>query len=109
MNDMLSHQFENQDDVTETMSIMNNYIVPCLPCILQSGFTDDTVCAEEIREKWCSFLGQEIGGMCQGKGQRISLKFIFPFFVKCFVVLPMFYIILHLNLKCSVQNHVYTR
>ena len=60
MNDMLTQQFENRHDITETMSIMNNYIVPCLPCILQSGFTDDTCAVEEIREKWCSFLGQEI-------------------------------------------------
>jgi hypothetical protein len=63
MNDMLTQQFENRHDITETMSIMNNYIVPCLPCILQSGFTDDTCAVEEIREKWCSFLGQEIDGM----------------------------------------------
>jgi len=71
MNDMLTRQFENCHDITETMSIMNSYIVPCLPCILQSGFTDDTCAVEEIREKWCSFLGQEIDGMFLLQGQNI--------------------------------------
>lgn len=74
MNDMLTHQFESLEDITETMGIMNNYIVPCLPCLLQSGYTDDQSAAEEIREKWCSFLGQEIGGMSPSKGQNISLN-----------------------------------
>ncbi|XP_052060028.1 ubiquitin carboxyl-terminal hydrolase 25-like isoform X2 [Mytilus californianus] len=73
MNDMLTHQFESLEDITETMGIMNNYIVPCLPCLLQSGYTDDQSAAEEIREKWCSFLGQEIGGTCPLKDKKVEM------------------------------------
>lgn len=60
MNDRLSAQFESQADITETIGVMNNYIVPCLLCLLQSGLKDDESAAEEIRGKWCSFLGQDI-------------------------------------------------
>ena len=42
---------------------MTHQVLPCLQVLLQSGYQDDITATEEIREKWCSFLGQEMEGM----------------------------------------------
>ena len=59
---MAASQFENNDDITSALHIMNELVLPCLTLLLNSGFRDDVCATEEIREKWCAFLGQEIGG-----------------------------------------------
>ncbi|KAJ8316491.1 hypothetical protein KUTeg_006505 [Tegillarca granosa] len=61
INDIATHHFETHDDVTDSLNLMNTYVLPCLTLLLQSDYDDDTSAAEEIREKWCAFLGQEIG------------------------------------------------
>jgi len=38
-------------------------VLPCLQTVVQSGSQEDITAVEEIREKWCSFLGQEIEGL----------------------------------------------
>ncbi|XP_064650656.1 ubiquitin carboxyl-terminal hydrolase 25-like isoform X2 [Lineus longissimus] len=60
LNDVAASQFENDDDDEEAMRIMDNLVLPCLPALLVSSHQEDVQATEEIRGKWCSFLGQEI-------------------------------------------------
>ena len=58
---MACSQFEADDDVTEALGMMSDLVLPCLPLLnSQNSFQDDESAMEEIREKWCAFLGQEI-------------------------------------------------
>ena len=61
LNEMACSQFEADDDVTEALGMMSDLVLPCLPLLnSQNSFQDDESAMEEIREKWCAFLGQEI-------------------------------------------------
>ncbi|KAK3107716.1 hypothetical protein FSP39_020622 [Pinctada imbricata] len=78
INDMVAHQFENNDDITGALDIMNDMVLPCLTMLLNSGNQDDVCAAEEIREKWCAFLGHEIGEKKVEKLQDFLSKLFDP-------------------------------
>lgn len=59
---MATSQFQSKDDIRDSLKLMNDFVVPCLPLLLTSSYQDDISAGEEMREKWCSFLGQEICG-----------------------------------------------
>lgn len=69
LNDMATSQFQSKDDIRDSLKLMNDFVVPCLPLLLTSSYQDDISAGEEMREKWCSFLGQEI---CEDKIEKLQ-------------------------------------
>ncbi|XP_078514481.1 ubiquitin carboxyl-terminal hydrolase 25 isoform X3 [Lissotriton helveticus] len=56
-------QFETGEDsaVNSGLAIMNEFIVPCLPLLLVDEMEEkDIVAVEDMRNRWCSYLGQEM-------------------------------------------------
>nr|XP_022324465.1 ubiquitin carboxyl-terminal hydrolase 25-like isoform X2 [Crassostrea virginica] len=78
LNDIATSQFETQDDIRECLKLMNDFVVPCLPLLLTSNYRDDVSAGEEMREKWCSFLGREICGDKIEKLQDLMSKLFDP-------------------------------
>ncbi|XP_045207916.2 ubiquitin carboxyl-terminal hydrolase 25-like [Mercenaria mercenaria] len=60
INDTITQQFEDLTDVTGLLDSMKTHVLPCLQTVVNSGSQEDITAVEEIREKWCSFLGQEM-------------------------------------------------
>lgn len=59
-NDTITHDFEDKSEVSDLIFEMVHQVLPCLQVLIQTGYQDDIKATEEIREKWCSFLGQEM-------------------------------------------------
>lgn len=62
INDTVTQQFEDSSEVSDLFEVMIKNVLPCLQTVVQAGSQEDITAVEEIREKWCSFLGQEIEG-----------------------------------------------
>lgn len=63
LNECAAAQFESGDDqqVNKGLEIMNELIVPCLPLLLVDETEEkDIVAVEDMRNRWCSYLGQEM-------------------------------------------------
>lgn len=63
LNEYAAAQFESGDDqeVNNGLVIMNELIVPCLPLLLVDETEEkDIVAVEDMRNRWCSYLGQEM-------------------------------------------------
>lgn len=60
INDAITQKFEDYTDVTGLLDSMTQNVLPCLQTVIDSGNQEDITAVEEIREKWCSFLGQEM-------------------------------------------------
>ncbi|KAI0227169.1 Ubiquitin carboxyl-terminal hydrolase 25 [Lamellibrachia satsuma] len=61
LNENATHLFENDDhsSLNECLDIMNKLVLPCLPALSNAPLDQSTI--EDIREKWCLFLNQELG------------------------------------------------
>ena len=62
VNEVAAHQFENEDSLTETLDLMERLILPSVTLLSNTCYQDDKGAVEDVREKWCSFLGQEVSG-----------------------------------------------
>ncbi|XP_053242482.1 ubiquitin carboxyl-terminal hydrolase 25 isoform X4 [Podarcis raffonei] len=70
LNECAAAQFESGDDreVNKGLEIMNDLIVPCLPLLLVDETEEkDIVAVEDMRNRWCSYLGQEMEPNLQEK------------------------------------------
>ncbi|XP_063161551.1 ubiquitin carboxyl-terminal hydrolase 25 isoform X5 [Candoia aspera] len=70
LNECAATQFESGDDqqVNKGLEIMNELIVPCLPLLLVDETEEkDIVAVEDMRNRWCSYLGQEMEPNLQEK------------------------------------------
>ncbi|XP_053163115.1 ubiquitin carboxyl-terminal hydrolase 25 isoform X2 [Hemicordylus capensis] len=70
LNEYAAAQFESGDDqeVNNGLLIMNELIVPCLPLLLVDETEEkDIVAVEDMRNRWCSYLGQEMEPNLQEK------------------------------------------
>ncbi|XP_039193187.1 ubiquitin carboxyl-terminal hydrolase 25 isoform X5 [Crotalus tigris] len=70
LNECAATQFESGDDqqVNKGLEIMNDLIVPCLPLLLVDETEEkDIVAVEDMRNRWCSYLGQEMEPNLQEK------------------------------------------
>lgn len=47
-------------EVNNGLSIMNELVVPCIPLLLLDEMEKDMVAVEDMRNRWCSYLGQEM-------------------------------------------------
>lgn len=67
LNDRAAELFESGEDqeVTNGLMIMNEFIVPFLPLLLMDEMEEkDILAVEDMRNRWCSYLGQEMEGNC---------------------------------------------
>ncbi|KAM3922640.1 ubiquitin carboxyl-terminal hydrolase 28 isoform 2-T2 [Leptodactylus fuscus] len=63
INDMAAKMFESHDEdrISEAISIMNDLIIPCMHLIFNNKISEEDLAAiEEMRSRWCSYLGQDI-------------------------------------------------
>ncbi|OCT72558.1 ubiquitin carboxyl-terminal hydrolase 28 isoform X3 [Xenopus laevis] len=70
LNDMAATLFESsqEEQVSEGISIMNDLIIPCMHLIFNNKISEEDLSAiEEMRNRWCSYLGQDIDDELQMK------------------------------------------
>ncbi|XP_075765986.1 ubiquitin carboxyl-terminal hydrolase 25 isoform X2 [Pelodiscus sinensis] len=70
LNEHAAALFESGDDqeVNNGLIIMNELIVPCLPLLLVDEMEEKDIAAvEDMRNRWCSYLGQEMEPNLQEK------------------------------------------
>ncbi|XP_069745150.1 ubiquitin carboxyl-terminal hydrolase 25 isoform X4 [Narcine bancroftii] len=70
LNEHAASLFESGDDqeVEEGLAAMNELVVPCLPLLMVDEKEEkDIVAVEDMRNRWCSYLGQEMEPNLQEK------------------------------------------
>lgn len=56
-----------EPEVTTGLGIMNELVVPCIPLLLIHDTERDMLAVEDMRNRWCSYLGQEMESNLQEK------------------------------------------
>ena len=51
-----------EPEVSTGLGVMNELVVPCIPLLLVHEAERDLLAVEDMRNRWCSYLGQEIEG-----------------------------------------------
>lgn len=64
-----------EPDVTAGLGVMNELVVPCIALLLVHDTEKDLLAVEDMRNRWCSYLGQEMEGESQGDQSRPSRYF----------------------------------
>ncbi|XP_060764527.1 ubiquitin carboxyl-terminal hydrolase 25 isoform X2 [Neoarius graeffei] len=70
LNEHAAAMFESgeEQEVNNGLSIMNELVVPCIPLLLLDEMEEkDMVAVEDMRNRWCSYLGQEMEPNLQEK------------------------------------------
>ncbi|XP_053546090.1 ubiquitin carboxyl-terminal hydrolase 28 isoform X2 [Bombina bombina] len=70
LNDTAAILFESgqEEHVTEGVGIMNDLIIPCMQLIFNNSTSQEDLAAiEEMRSRWCSYLGQDLDDNLQLK------------------------------------------
>ncbi|XP_040282740.1 ubiquitin carboxyl-terminal hydrolase 28 isoform X2 [Bufo bufo] len=70
LNDMAARMFESrvEEQISEGIVIMNDLIIPCMHLIFNNKISEEDLGAiEEMRSRWCSYLGQDIDDNLQQK------------------------------------------
>lgn len=55
-----------EPEVTKGLVLMNDLVVPCIPVLLAHDADRDLMAVEDMRNRWCSYLGQEMEGRFPG-------------------------------------------
>ncbi|XP_036975310.1 ubiquitin carboxyl-terminal hydrolase 25 isoform X6 [Acanthopagrus latus] len=69
LNEQAAAMFESgeEPEVTTGLGIMNELVVPCIPLLLAHDTERDLLAVEDMRNRWCSYLGQEMESHLQEK------------------------------------------
>ncbi|XP_063341257.1 ubiquitin carboxyl-terminal hydrolase 25 isoform X2 [Pelmatolapia mariae] len=69
LNEQAAAMFESgeEPEVTTGLGIMNELVVPCIPLLLVHDAERDLLAVEDMRNRWCSYLGQEMESNLQEK------------------------------------------
>ncbi|XP_077449005.1 ubiquitin carboxyl-terminal hydrolase 25 [Stigmatopora argus] len=69
LNEQAAAMFESGEEpgVTTGLGIMNELVVPCIPLLLVHDTDRDLLAVEDMRNRWCSYLGREMEGNLQEK------------------------------------------
>uniref|UniRef100_A0A671WW72 Ubiquitin carboxyl-terminal hydrolase n=1 Tax=Sparus aurata TaxID=8175 RepID=A0A671WW72_SPAAU len=69
LNEQAAAMFESgeEPEVTTGLGIMNELVVPCIPLLLVHDTERDLLAVEDMRNRWCSYLGQEMESHLQEK------------------------------------------
>lgn len=70
LNEQAAAMFESgeEPEVTAGLGIMNELVVPCIPLLLIHDTERDLLAVEDMRNRWCSYLGQEME--CESPRER---------------------------------------
>lgn len=62
LNERAAGMFESgeEPEVTTGLGVMNELVVPCIPLLLAHDTEKDLLAVEDMRSRWCSYLGQEM-------------------------------------------------
>ncbi|XP_029303146.1 ubiquitin carboxyl-terminal hydrolase 25 isoform X3 [Cottoperca gobio] len=62
LNEQAAAMFESGEEagVSTGLGIMNELVVPCIPLLLIHDTERDLLAVEDMRNRWCSYLGQEM-------------------------------------------------
>lgn len=73
LNDQAAAMFESgeEPEVTKGLVLMNDLVVPCIPVLLAHDAKRDLMAVEDMRNRWCSYLGQEMEGRFPGGGHPL--------------------------------------
>lgn len=63
-----------EPDVSAGLGIMNELVVPCIPLLLVHDAEKDLLAVEDMRNRWCSYLGQEMEGEAECCNDSESLN-----------------------------------
>ncbi|XP_071842201.1 ubiquitin carboxyl-terminal hydrolase 25-like isoform X2 [Apostichopus japonicus] len=63
-------------EVEQGLEDMKELVVPCLAMLSNSTVSEDGIVVEDIRKKWCSFLGQDVSETVQDKLQDLLPRII---------------------------------
>uniref|UniRef100_A0A3B5R7Y8 Ubiquitin carboxyl-terminal hydrolase 25 n=1 Tax=Xiphophorus maculatus TaxID=8083 RepID=A0A3B5R7Y8_XIPMA len=79
LNEQAAAMFESgeEPEVSTGLGIMNELVVPCIPLLLAQEAEKDLLAVEDMRNRWCSYLGQEMEGepsreVCGGLNGRTT-------------------------------------
>lgn len=61
-----------ESEVSQGLGLMNELVVPCIPLLLAHDADRDLMAVEDMRNRWCSYLGQEMERRCPGDLPQIS-------------------------------------
>ncbi|XP_054481178.1 ubiquitin carboxyl-terminal hydrolase 25 isoform X3 [Anoplopoma fimbria] len=69
LNEQAAAMFESgeEPEVTTGLGIMNELVVSCIPLLLIHDTERDLLAVEDMRNRWCSYLGQEMEPNLQEK------------------------------------------
>lgn len=69
LNEQAAAMFESgeEPEVSTGLGIMNELVVPCIPLLLAHDADKDLLAVEDMRNRWCSYLGQEMEANLQEK------------------------------------------
>uniref|UniRef100_A0A3Q3VWZ5 Ubiquitin carboxyl-terminal hydrolase 25 n=1 Tax=Mola mola TaxID=94237 RepID=A0A3Q3VWZ5_MOLML len=69
LNEQAAAMFESgeEPEVSTGLGIMNELVVPCIPLLLVHDLEKDLLAVEDMRNRWCSYLGQEMESNLQEK------------------------------------------
>ncbi|XP_032432254.1 ubiquitin carboxyl-terminal hydrolase 25 isoform X4 [Xiphophorus hellerii] len=69
LNEQAAAMFESgeEPEVSTGLGIMNELVVPCIPLLLAQEAEKDLLAVEDMRNRWCSYLGQEMEANLQEK------------------------------------------
>lgn len=65
-----------EPEVTKGLNIMNELVVPCIPLLLVHDDDRDLMAVEDMRNRWCSYLGQEMECKFTGTILKASLQLL---------------------------------
>eukprot|EP00064_Thunnus_orientalis_P011007 superscaffoldBa00001547_g11037 len=79
LNEQAAAMFESgeEPEVTTGLGIMNELVVPCIPLLLVHDTERDLLAVEDMRNRWCSYLGQEME-YCGCKAHTVNHLTISP-------------------------------
>ncbi|XP_068456053.1 ubiquitin carboxyl-terminal hydrolase 25 isoform X4 [Clinocottus analis] len=69
LNEQAAAMFESgeEPEVSTGLGVMNELVVPCIPLLLIHDTERDLLAVEDMRNRWCSYLGQEMEPNLQEK------------------------------------------
>ena len=70
LNEILAEKFDQGDNIDGLMATSIDILLPCLSQMKNTAFKDDDTAVEEIGNRWCAFLGQDLSS-------KYNLTFIF--------------------------------
>lgn len=76
LNNQAATMFESgeEPEVSQGLGLMNELVVPCIPLLLAHDAHRDLMAVEDMRNRWCSYLGQEMECRFPGADTRPRLS-----------------------------------